>query len=204
MVYSIQYELPSHKLFPPKHRKVIEAEKEIVRVLADPRERLSVSYHEAAHALNFRKFGIETRYGGPSVLHDCCTDLYSVSYGSAMVRDTDYLKLAESSERLARVLVAGRVAESVLLGSSVSLENNDFADFLQFARGKGTAELIGIWKRVEEEYSRELSADLNQQREIVHEAARFEEQICGVDRSIREVSNRPAEIAAYRTATFVL
>jgi len=195
MVYSIHYELPSHRLFPPKHRKIIDAEKEVARVLADPRERLAVSYHEAAHALNFRKFGIETLYGGPSVLHECCTDVYSVSYGSAMVRDMDYLKLAETSERLARVLVAGAVAESVLLSSSVSLESNDFADFLRFARGKGTAELIGIWKRVEEDYIRELSADLNQQREIVHEAARFEEQICGTDRSVREVSPRPAEIA---------
>jgi len=79
---------------------------------------------------------------------------------------------------------------------SVPTENNDFADFLRFARGKGTAELIGIWKRVEEEYSRELSADLNQQREIVHEAARFEEQICGTDRSIREVSSTPAAMTA--------
>jgi|SRR6267154_1659774 len=196
MVYSIQYELPSHKLFPPKHRKVIEAEKEIARVLADPGERLAVSYHEAAHALNFRRFGIETRYGGPSVLHDCYTDVYSVSYGSAIVRDTDYLKLAETPEQLARVLVAGRVAEDVLMGSTVPTENNDFADFLRFAQGKGTTELIGIWKRVEEEYSRELSADLNQQREIVHEAARFEEQICGADRSVRETSSRPAVIAA--------
>ena len=195
MVYSIRYELPSHRLFPPKHRKVIEGEKEITRVLADPRERLTVSYHEAAHALNFRKFGIETRYGGPSVLHDCHMDLYSVSYGSAMVRDTDYLKLAETSERLARVLVAGTVAESVLLGSSVSLENNDFADFLRFARGNGTAELIGIWKRVEEEYTRELSADLEQQRAIVHEAAIFENEICGMDRSVREASVRLAAIA---------
>jgi len=62
--------------------------------------------------------------------------------------------------------------------------DGDFSDFLLFTKGK-PHELILIYKRAEEQYFRELSADLNQQREIVHEAARFEEEICGADGSVQ-------------------
>ncbi len=196
MVCSIKYDLPTHRLFPPKHKKVIEAERTISRAVSNPRERLSIAVHEASHALVFRKFGIGVRYGGPEINHDCPTDIYSVTYGTAQVRDKDYLRLAANPENFARVLVAGAVAERVLMGHVIS-SCSDFEDFLRFAKGKSTADIIGIWKAVEEDYCRELSRDLNQQREIVHEAEIFHQTIFGIDSSIREVSNSPArEIAA--------
>ena len=196
MLPAIEYAMPSHKLYPPRHKQITEAEQEITRFLSDPRGRLSLSYHEAAHALEYRKLGIETRYGGPIVFHDCPTDTFSACYGSVQVRDTDYLRLAAEPEKLARVLVSGEVAERVLMGTvSSGGSDGDFSDFLLFAKGQ-PSHLIWIWKNVREAYLKELSADLNQQREIVHEAARFEEDIFGTDRSVREVSNTPAEIAA--------
>jgi len=196
MLPAIEYAMPSHKLYPPRHKKITEAEQEITRSLSNPRGRLSLSYHEAAHALEYRKLGIETKYGGPIVFHDCPTDTFSACYGSVQVRDTDYLRLAAEPEKLARVLVAGRVAELVLMGKTdEGTSDGDFSDFLLFAKGK-PSELILIWKRAEEHYFKDLSADLSQQREIVHEAAIFESAIFGIDRTIRESSNRPAEIAA--------
>ncbi|SRR6266446_707873 len=196
MLPAIRFEMPSHKLYPPKFAAIVEAEKEITRFLSDPRGRLSLSYHEAAHALEYRKLGIETKYSGPIVFHDCPTNIFSACYGSVQVRDADYLRLAAEPEKLARVLVSGEVAERVLMGTvSSGGSDGDFSDFLLFAKGQ-PSHLIWIWKKVGEAYLRELSADLNQQREIVHEAARFEEDIFGTDRSVREVSNTPAEIAA--------
>ncbi len=188
--------MPSHKLYPPKFAAIVEAEKEITRFLSDPRGRLSLSYHEAAHAIQFRRFGIETKFSGPAVSHDCPTDTFSACYGAVQVRDADYLRLAAEPEKLARVLVAGRVAELVLMGKTdEGTSDGDFSDFLLFAKGK-PSELILIWKRAEEQYFKDLSADLTQQREIVHEAAVFQSEIFGIDRTILEFSNRPAEIAA--------
>jgi len=188
----ISWVMPSHKRYPPKFPAIAEAEKKITRFLSEPRGRLSLSYHEAAHALNYKRFGIETRHSGPTVFHDCVTDSFSACYGAVQVRDADYLQLAEEPEKLARVLVSGDVAELVLMGKTApGASDGDFSDFLHFAKGKSTAELIGIWKQAKEKYFRELAADLNQQREIVHAAALFEEEIFGTDRSIREDSNTP-------------
>jgi hypothetical protein len=192
MVFSIRYEIPTHRLFPPRHPMVAEAEKEITRYVSDPRKRLALSYHEAAHAIQFRRFGIETKYAGPSVTHDCPTDTYAACYGSVCVRDSDYLALAETPERLARVLVAGKTAELVLIGKTdEGTWDRDFEDFLLFSKGK-PHELILLWKRTEEAYFEELSADLNQQREIVHNAAMFEKEIFGSDCSVRTISSTPA------------
>ncbi|PYU66604.1 MAG: hypothetical protein DMG49_21595 [Acidobacteria bacterium] len=196
MLPTITFEMPSHKLYPPKFAAIAEAEKEITRFLSDPRGRLALSYHEANHALQYRNFGIETKYSGPTVFHDCPTDSFSACYGAVRVRDTDYLRLALEPEKLARVLVSGEVAEIVLMGKSDPWSvDGDFSDFLQFAKGQ-KSHLIWIWKKTRESYLQELAADLNQQREIVHLAALFEEEIFGADRSVREVSNTPAEIAA--------
>ena len=52
MLPSIEYAMPSHKLYPPKFPAIAEAENEIARVLSDPRGRLALSYHEAAHAIH--------------------------------------------------------------------------------------------------------------------------------------------------------
>jgi hypothetical protein len=192
MVFSIRYEIPTHRLFPPRHPMVAEAEKEITRFVSDPRKRLALSYHEAAHAIQFRRFGIETKYSGPAVTHECSTDSYGASYGSVCVRDSDYLKLAETPERLARVLVAGKTAELVLIGKTdEGTSDSDFENFLLFSKGK-PHELILLWKRTEESHLAELSADLNQQKEIVHNAARFEQEIFGSDRSVRTISSTPA------------
>jgi len=196
MLPSIEYAMPSHKLYPPKFPAIAEAENEIARVLSDPRGRLALSYHEAAHAIQFKRLGIETKFSGPAVFHDCFTDSFSACYGAVAVRDADYLQLAAEPEKLARVLVAGRVAELVLMGKTDDgSSDGDLSDFLLFTKGK-PHELILIWKRAEEQYLQELSADLNLQRQIVHIAALFEEEIFGTDRSVREVSNRPAEITA--------
>jgi len=177
--------MPAHKRYPPKFAAIAEAEKEITRFLSDPRGRLAVSYHEAAHALNYKRFGIETKYSGPAVFHDCPTDKFTACYGAVQVRDADYLRLAAEPEKLARVLVSGEVAERVLMGTvSSGGSDGDFSDFLLFAKGQ-PSHLIWIWKKVRESYLQELTADLEQQREIVHEAARFEEEICGADGSVQ-------------------
>src|SRR6266436_8063755 len=174
MLPAIEYAMPSHKLYPPKFAAIVEAEKEITRFLSDPRGRLSLSYHEAAHAIQFRRFGIETKFSGPAVSHDCPTDTFSACYGAVQVRDADYLRLAAEPEKLARVLVAGEVAELVLMGQvSPGGSDGDFSDFLLFAKGEAS-HLIYIWKKAREGYLQELSADLEQQRAIVHEAAIFE------------------------------
>jgi len=190
MLPEISYEMPTHKLFPPRQPRITEAEKELTRVLSDPRERLALSFHEGAHAVQYRKLGIEYAFGGPSVVHDCPTDTFSVSFGSTQVRDRDYLKLAaEHPEKLARVLVAGRVAELVLMGKSDHwTSENDFSDFIYFAKGESKAKLVLLWKETEEQYLRELSEDLNQQKEIVHEAARYSEKVFGADSSVRGAS----------------
>jgi hypothetical protein len=196
MLPAITYAMPSHKTYPPKFPAIVEAETEILKCLSDPRGRLALSYHEASHAIQFRRFGLETAFSGPTVFHDCATDSFSACYGAVQVRDADYLKLAQEPEKFAKVLVAGRVAELVLMGKTdEGSSDGDFSDFLLFSKGK-PHELILIWKRAEEEYLRELSADLNQQREIVHLAALFEEEIFGTDRSVREAPSQPAEMTA--------
>jgi hypothetical protein len=179
MLPEIQYEMPTHKLFPPRHPKIAEAEKELAKFLSDPRE--------GAHAVQYRKLGIEYAFGGPSVVHDCPTDTFSVSFGTTQIPDRDYLKLAaEHPEKLAKVLVAGRVAEQVLMGESdPSTSESDFSDFLYFGKGESKAELVLLWKQAEEQYLRELSADLNEQEEIIHEAARYTEKIFGLDQSVK-------------------
>src|SRR5258705_4917918 len=116
MLPAITYAMPSHKTFPPKFAEITEAEKKISQCLSDSRGRLALSYHEAAHALNYKRFGIETKYTGPTVFHDCLSDTFSACYGAVAVRDAEYLRLAAEPEKLARVLVAGEVAELVLMG----------------------------------------------------------------------------------------
>src|SRR6267143_84517 len=182
----IQYEMPAHKTYPPKFPAIAEAEKKITRFLSDPRGRLALSYHEASHALQYRKLGIETKYAGPTVFHDCASDTFSACYGAVQVRDADYLKLANEPDKFAKVLVAGRLAELVLMGrTDPGTSDGDFSDFLIFAKGQ-PSHLIWIWKKAKEEFFKELSVDLNQQREIIHEAERFSEEILGMDRSVRE------------------
>lgn len=184
----IVFKIPTHKLYPPKFPAIAEAEKEITRVLSDPRGRLALSYHEASHALQYRKLGIETKYAGPTVLHDCPTDTFSAFFGAVQVRDTDYLKLAECPEQFAKVLVAGEVAELVLLGKTdPGTSDGDFSDFLLFAKGKAS-HLVWIWKKAKEESLQELAADLEQQRAIIHEAELFHQTILGADPSVREVA----------------
>jgi hypothetical protein len=189
MLPAVIYEMPSHKTYPPKFPAIAEAEKKITECLSDSRGRLTLSYHEAAHALNYRRFGIETKYSGPTVSHDCVTDTFSAYYGAVAVRDADYLRLAAEPEKLARVLVSGEVAERVLMGQvTPGGSDGDFADFLLFAKGRAS-HLIWIWKKAKETYLQELAADLEQQRAIIHEAAIFENEICGMDRSVREQAN---------------
>jgi hypothetical protein len=194
MLPRIDYsEMPAHKLFPPRHPKIAEAEKAIAEMVSDPRGRLLTAIHEAGHAVQYRKLGIAYAFGGPSVFHDCSTDTFFSSCGSTQIRDKDFLKLAaEDPEKLAKVLVAGRVAERVLMGvDNLYHSEMDFSDFIYFAKGRSKSELVLLWKQTEEEYFREMSEDLNEQKEIVHEAARFSEKIFGVDPSVREVSNTP-------------
>ena len=82
-----------------------------------------------------------------------------------------------NDEQKARFAVAGRVAEIILLGSAPTETSEcDFESFI--LSGKGNAsELIGIWKKAEEQMLSELRADINLQRAIVHKAAVFEQRV---------------------------
>lgn len=183
MVPKIQYLMAPHKLNTPKIPEIEAGEKEIHRSLSNDRGKLALSYHEAGHCLQFRKHGIETKYLGPAITHDCPTDTYFVRYGSVRVRYRDYLNLAaENPDAFLKMLVAGEVAEHVLMGTvDPEASESDLQDFLKHSHGRHvpgqTAYLILLWKQAREKYFRELSADLEQQRDIIHEAQRFRAEI---------------------------
>jgi hypothetical protein len=117
MIPPITYALPEHKRNTPKIPEIEAGEIEIHRSLSSNRGKLALSYHEAAHALHFKRNGIQTKYLGPAITHDCPTDSYFACYGSVQMKYRDYLRLAlEDPDAFLKTLVAGEVAELVLIG----------------------------------------------------------------------------------------
>jgi hypothetical protein len=178
MIPQIIYAMPEHKRRSPKIPEIEVGEIEIHRSLSSGRGKLALSYHEANHCLQFRKHGIETKYLGPAITHDCPTDTYFARYGSVQVKYRDYLRLAlEDPDAFLKTLVAGEVAELVLIGEvDPEASESDLLDYLKHARSPRVV-AIWEWKQARENYFEELSADLNQQRDIVHEAERFRTEI---------------------------
>jgi hypothetical protein len=178
MIPEIRYVMPEHKRRSPKIPEIEAGEIEIHRSLSNDRGKLALSYHEAGHCLQFRKHGINTKYLGPAITHDCPTDAYFVRYGSVQVKYRDYLQLAsENPDAFLRTLVAGEVAEHVLMGEvDPEASESDLLDYLKHARSPRVV-AIWEWKQARENYFRELTADLNAQRDIIHEAQRFRAEI---------------------------
>lgn len=192
MIPEIAYVMPEHKRRSPKIAEIEEGEIEIHRSLSSSRGKLALSYHEAAHAIQFRKHGIKTKYLGPAITHDCPTDTYYACYGSVQVKYRDYLQLSsENPDGFLRALVAGAVAELVLMGEvDPEASDSDFTDYLKHSHWPlHTA--IWDWKNAREDYFRELTADLNQQRDIVHEAQRFRAEI--FSETVESVKSNPRQ-----------
>jgi len=186
---NVTYKFPEHKLNTPRHPKIAEAERLILKLRSATREgarqRLAVSIHEAGHKLEFQKFGIPTTYLGPGIYHLREKDRFLVAFGQIGCPDEEYKKL--SAAQFARCLAAGRVAEKVILGSAPTETSEcDFEDFVGSGKdGLRRSQLILFWKFAEEEMLYELHADIAWQHKIIHEAARFERQIFGSDRSVK-------------------
>jgi len=185
---NVIYRFPEHKLCEPRHRGIAEAEGLILKLRAPTREgsrqRLAVSIHEAAHKLAMQKLGIATSYAGQSIHHCCETDRFLTVFGA--VAANERVMQALSAEQLAAVSVAGHVAERVFLGEApAETWEPDYEDFLSSGKdGLRRSQLILVWKLAEETMLDELRADIPWQQKIVHEAARFEAQIFGFDRSV--------------------
>src|SRR5215472_10384479 len=82
---NVIYRFPEHKLNTPRHPKIAEAERLILRLRSQTREgnrqRLAVSIHEAGHKLEFQKFGISTTYIGEGIYHLREQDNFLVAFG---------------------------------------------------------------------------------------------------------------------------
>jgi hypothetical protein len=175
MLCDVQYLMPVHKLNNPRHKKLDEAEKMIQKLRSDSRQRLAVAIHEAGHGITAERLGLPFWYDGSAIEHIKETDEWVVCFGRTQVPINCYRRL--NAQQMARLAVAGRVAEIVLLGSAPSeTSESDFEQFIQSGKGS-TSELISIWKRTEEQMLSELRADINLQRAIVHEAAVFEQRV---------------------------
>jgi len=180
--FQCRYEMPLDQINSPSVKK---AEQLIARTLANPRERRATLYHEAFHTLTFQKYGVPTSYRGPAVGHLKESDRFYVVFGEVRASPEACKKL--TAEQMARVAVAGIVAEKVLLGTANPPgKQMDFETYISSGQGgKKASELIYLFKLAEEQLTEELRADLNLQRDIVHEAARCEQAICGFDESVK-------------------
>jgi hypothetical protein len=177
-----RYELPVHEIGSSHVKK---AEQMIAQTLGNPRERRATLYHEASHALMFQKYGVSTLYRGPAVGQVKESNRFYVIFGEVQALPEACDKL--TAEQLARVAVAGIVAEKVLLGTvDPPGTQMDYETFVYSRHdGKRPSELIYLWKKAKEELTEELQADLALQQAIVHEAARCEQAICGFDESVK-------------------
>jgi hypothetical protein len=186
---NVIYRFPEHKLCEPRHRGIGEAERLILKLRASTcegsRQRLAVSIHEAAHKLTMQKLGIATSYAGQSIHHCCETDRFLIVFGAVAADESAVQKL--SAEQLAAVSVAGYVAERVLLGEApAETWKPDYEDFVSSGKdGLRLSQLILLWKLAEELMLDDLRADIAWQQRIIHEAAHFERQVFGVDRSVK-------------------
>lgn len=175
MLDQVDYICPPHKLLNPRHTKLDEAETLIKKLRSDSRQRLAVAVHEAGHGIAAEQLGLPAWYDGSAIEHVKETDEWIVCFGRTQVPIQCYLRL--SAEQMARLAVAGRVAEIVLLGSAPNETSEcDFESFLLNSKGKAS-ELIGIYKAAEERMMKELRGNVNLQRAIVHEAAIFEQRV---------------------------
>jgi hypothetical protein len=190
MLANVEYAMPSRKLNNPQHEKLDEAEKMIQKLRADLRRRLAVAIHEAGHGIVAEQLGLPAWYNGSAIEHvKETTDEWIVCFGRTQVPINCYLRL--NAQQKARLAVAGRVAEIVLLGSAPNeTSQSDFEQFISSGKGR-PSELIAIWKRTEEQMLSELRADINLQRAVVHEAAVFEQRVWP-DLAVESVKGRAA------------
>jgi len=174
----VQYRCPSHKAFPPRHKKLVEAEEMIQKMRLNSKHRLQVAIHEANHSLVAKSFGLETTYGGQAIEHVRETDQWIVVFGRVEVPAREYQKL--TVEQMAQFNLAGRVAEIVLLGNApLETSQLDCESFIYCGKDL-PSRLLLKWKLTEERMIRDLRANLAAQQAIVHEAAVFEQQIFGI------------------------
>jgi len=195
MLKDVDYFSAPGQLFDVNADKLAEAERMIDAVRASSKERLRVAIHEANHKLEAKKLGMAASYGGPSIEHEPITNRWIIGFGRTEVRTGDYLRL--STEEMGRYNLAGRVAETVLLGGSpIDTSQPDFEAFIYSGRGK-PSELTLLWKELEEGMVRELRSDLAAQQQIIHEAETFQREIfpdC-ID-SVKRNRNSPPRVAA--------
>jgi hypothetical protein len=172
----VSYVMPHHARFSPRHKKLEEAETRVQCLRSDSRQRLAVALHEANHKIVAEQLGLTATYAGPAIEHFRDSNSWLVSLGRTFVLSDEYERL--SVEQAARFHVAGRVAETVLLGSALNepSEESDCEQFIYSGRGN-PSQLIAIWKRTEETMLQELQNDLEAQRRIVYEAQKCEQEI---------------------------
>ena len=186
---NVVYSFPEHKLREPRDPKIAEAERQILKLRSftreGARERLALGVHEAGHKLVLQKLGVETHYAGQSIHHFRETDRFLPVFGAVLFEEEAIQKL--SAEQFAAVSVAGQVAERTILGYAPPESFNcDYENFVGSGKdGLRRSQLILLWKQTEERMLAELGADVQWQQRIVHEAARFEAQIFGLDRSVK-------------------
>ncbi len=172
MLTNVAYAIPTHHFYEPKHRKLSECEELITRLRKDSKQRLAVGIHEANHYLTAKKLGLQPRYGGSAIEHICETDQWVCTFGQTQVPIEEYQKL--TIEQTAEFLVAGSVAERVILGFAPDeTSQSDYEALIFSGRGK-PSDLIWLWKKT-----------LEAQRRLIHAGARYESEIFGIDRSVR-------------------
>lgn len=171
-----------YRLHGSSREKLTQAESVVQKFIASPRGRLQIAIHEASHRLVANELGLTSFYTGPSIEQE--QNDFGVTLGAVHLLSSETDKL--TTQDLARLLVSGRVGERVLLqtGNQTVWSEDDFRSFVLSGRG-APADLIAEWKQAEECLLRELSSDLERQRKIIHEAATYEQQIFGIDRSVK-------------------
>lgn len=187
MLPNVSYTLPD-QLTDSRFKTLLKAQRQIEQLRFDSQQRLETSIHEAGHYLRAERLGLTPRYVGQAIEHLDGTDSWITRFGAVQVPLYAYLEL--TLEQMAAYHVAGKVAEIVLLGVSPDkASEGSYADFEQFIYSgfAGVSELIYLWKSTEEQAIRELQADLEYQREIIHEASRAELELFGPDRSIKRI-----------------
>jgi hypothetical protein len=178
----VTYKLPD-QLNHTRFKTLLKAQDLVKNLRSDSRQRLETAIHESGHYLKAQRFGLTPRYVGQAVEFVSDTDGWTTRFGAVQVPLYPYLEL--TLERMADYHVAGKVAEIVLLGVSPDKASegsqSDFEQFI-YSGFASVSELILVWKQAEETAIRELQANLEYQREIIHEASRAEEQIFGAER----------------------
>ncbi len=162
--------IPDNRLEDPR---LIAEGKNCCEALQDPRYRLQVCVHEAAHGIYLRRAGAtELIYHGPVAYYDAAIDEFDI--GSAGILGKFPAEgVNMSAPELARWLAAGGVAKCLLTDASDGGDGRDFEEFTRMCEGYGDQAIQLEWEAAKKDIEKDLRSPAFR-REVWKLAREFE------------------------------